>query len=139
MADSEVLDIAIQMGKIFNDGDEEVAHRLVAPDFVDHEASPDHPNGPAGYAATARWMRSVWTDATWSIVDAFADGDRAALRVIFSGVQNGEFMGVAATGRRVEVQHIHLYRVTNGQVAEHWAVRDDLNLMRQLGAWPPTV
>ncbi|GAA2777135.1 ester cyclase [Saccharopolyspora taberi] len=136
MTDDEVLDIAIQMGRIFNDGDEEVARRLVAPDFVDHEASPDHPGGPEGYAATARWMRGVWEDATWSIVDSFAKGDKAMLRVIFTGRQVQDFMGVPATGKRVEVQHLHLYRVADGQVAEHWAVRDDLGLMRQLGAWP---
>jgi steroid delta-isomerase-like uncharacterized protein len=130
-----VLQIATSMGEIFNDGSGEVAQRLVAPDFVDHEAPPGTPGGPEGYFATARWMRGVWRNAQWDIVDAFAHGDKAALRVIFTGEHNGMFMGVPATGKQVRVQHIHLYRVADGKVAEHWAVRDDLELMRQLGMW----
>lgn len=135
MNDDEVLEIAMAMGKVFNDGDDDVARRLVAPDFVDHEAPPGTPGGPDGYAGTARWMRGVWTNAKWDIVDAFATGDRACLRVIFSGRHDHDFMGVPATGRDVEVQHIHIYRIDDGQVREHWAVRDEMELARQLGAW----
>lgn len=133
--DERVLEIALAMGKVFNDGDDDVARELVAPDFVDHEAPPGTPGGPEGYAGTARWMRSVWTNATWEIVDAFAKGDRACLRVIFSGRHDAEFMGVPPTGKEVKVQHIHIYRITDGQVHEHWAVRDEANLARQLGVW----
>jgi predicted ester cyclase len=127
------LEIAEAMGKIFNDGNDEVARELVAPDFVDHEARPGTPNGPEGYADTARWMRSVWTDASWDIVDSFASGDMAALRVVFSGKQTAEFLGIPPSGREVKINHIHIYRMENGQAVEHWAVREELSLMRQLG------
>ncbi|NYI04064.1 ester cyclase [Allostreptomyces psammosilenae] len=135
MTDEEVRQIAVDMGKIFNDGDDEVAKRLVHPDFIDYEAPEGSPRGPEAYANTARWMRSVWEGARWEIVDSFAKGDKATLRVIFTGRQVTDFMGVPATGKSVRVQHIHIYRVTDGQVHEHWAVRDDLELFRQLGAW----
>ncbi|UUU22359.1 ester cyclase [Streptomyces sp. DSM 40750] len=135
MTDEEVRQIAVDMGLIFNDGIDEVAHKLVAPEFIDYEAPEGSPRGPEAYANTARWMRGVWEDARWEIVDSFAKGDKATLRVIFSGRQVQDFMGVPATGRKVRVQHIHIYRVEDGQVVEHWAVRDDLELYRQLGAW----
>ena len=32
---------------------------------------------------------------------------------------------------------LHLFRVTNGKTTEHWAHRDDIDLLRQVGAWPP--
>ncbi|MFJ8310489.1 MULTISPECIES: ester cyclase [unclassified Streptomyces] len=135
MTDEEVLQIAVDMGKIFNDGDDEVARRLVAEDFIDHEAPEGSPRGPEAYANTARWMRSVWEDARWEIVDSFAKGDRALLRLVFTGRHVTDFMGVPATGKSVRVQHLHVYRIADGQVAEHWAVRDDLELFRQIGAW----
>jgi predicted ester cyclase len=46
-------------------------------------------------------------------------------------------VGVQPTGRSFEVQHIHVYRALHGQIAEHFASRDDVEMMRQLGLLPP--
>lgn len=135
MTDEEVRRIAVDMGLIFNDGDDEASQRLVAPEFIDYEAPEGSPRGPEAYANTARWMRGIWENARWEIVDSFAKEDKATLRVIFTGRQVQDFMGVPVTGKEVRVQHIHIYRVAEGKVVEHWAVRDDLELFRQLGAW----
>jgi predicted ester cyclase len=43
------------------------------------------------------------------------------------------------TGREVTWRYIHIFRIADGQLAEHWATRDDVDLLRQLGAWPPPV
>ena len=43
----------------------------------------------------------------------------------------------AATGKRVAAQQSHWFRVVDGKLAEHWAVRDDLGVLRQLGVMPP--
>ena len=37
-------------------------------------------------------------------------------------------------GRSYTVTHVHIYRVADGKIREHWAVRDDLSMLRQLGA-----
>ena len=42
-------------------------------------------------------------------------------------------MGKPPTGKRFESGAIHLYRIENGKLAEHWAKRDDLGMARQLG------
>ena len=131
---SVAVEVAIGVGKAFNEGDEEAARKYVAPSFVDHEAPPGSPGGPEGYLATARYMRSVFTDAKWQPEDFFASGDRFAVRVTFSGKQTAEFLGIPATGKPVSVQHLHMYRIENGQVVEHWGGRDDLSLLIQIGA-----
>lgn len=137
-----VLEIAQQMGRIFNDLDEETAQRLVAPEFVDYEAPPGTPGGPDGYMGTARWMNSVFAEASWDHLDSFADGDRAVIRVRFTGVHVGDFLGFEATGKKVDIEHIHIYRIEDGKVIEHWACRQDLFLLAQLGVvklgLPPT-
>jgi predicted ester cyclase len=66
-------------------------------------------------------------------LDAFADGDRVAMRVATRGTHTGEFKGKPATGRPFGLEAIHIYRIENGQVAEHWAKRDNLALARQIG------
>ena len=40
--------------------------------------------------------------------------------------------GLEPTGRRIEWEFVHLFRVRDGLIVEHWAVRDDLGLLRQL-------
>ena len=54
----------------------------------------------------------------------------------FSGPHEGELMGVPATGRGFSVQHIHVFRVADGKLLEHWANRDDLRMVAQLGLMP---
>jgi predicted ester cyclase len=54
--------------------------------------------------------------------------------VRFCATCTGEVQGIVARGRRVEVDHIHVRRVAEGRLAEHWMVRDDLSMLRQLGA-----
>jgi len=45
----------------------------------------------------------------------------------FRGVKTPE-------GKRFSVEHIHIYRLAEGKIAEHWVVRDDLGMMQQIGA-----
>jgi predicted ester cyclase len=134
---AEAAEIALAMGRIFNLGDEEAAQTYVAPGFVDHEAPEGSPGGPDGYLATAGYMRAAFSDATWQPEDFFATADRFAVRLRFSGVHTGEFLGIPATGRSINVQHLHLYRISGGQVTEHWGGRDDLALLTQLGVFTP--
>jgi len=111
----------------------DLAGRVVTPDFVDHEAPPGTPPGPEGANAVLRWLRGAFSDLSYEILDAFGDGDRVAVRLITRGTHTGEFMGTPPTGKRFEIEAIHLYRIADGKVAEHWAKRDDVGLARQLG------
>lgn len=51
-------------------------------------------------------------------------------------VEGGLLMTVPPTGKAYTVQQIHIFRIEHGKIAEHWAVRDDLGMMQQLGVVP---
>jgi predicted ester cyclase len=121
---------------MFNKGEYDIAAKVVAVDYVDHEPVPGNLTGREGCVATARWIRGAITDPRWTEEDAVATGDRVVMRVRFSGRHTGELMGIPATNRTFSVQHIHVYRVENGMIVEHWAVRDDLGMLQQLGVLP---
>ena len=53
-----------------------------------------------------------------------------------SGTHEGPLMGMASTGRSVRQDHMHIVRFRDGKAIEHWGVRDDLSMMRQLGVIP---
>jgi hypothetical protein len=61
------------------------------------------------------------------------EGEKVAVRDVFRGTHHGDFMGIPATGNRVTMEAIHIYRFNEGTLAEHWVARDDLGMMRQLG------
>ena len=110
---------------------------LLADDFVEHEQTP-------GLAPTKEGVRQFFTmymaafpDLRFEPQDVIASGDKVVARVKCSGTHSGDFMGLPATGRRVEVDAVDIIRFgDDGQALEHWGVFDALAMMQQLGAIP---
>lgn len=127
------------MVRVLAGGDEELATRLVHPDFVNHEAAPERRDGPAGAVATGRWLRSCFGGLSYEIGHVLVDGDMAAAFVTMSGTHEGGLPpGAPATHKPFAVKHAHLVRFADdGRALEHWAVRDDLGLAMQAGLLPP--
>jgi steroid delta-isomerase-like uncharacterized protein len=117
-------------------GDERVADEIIHPDFFDHTNPPGMQHGLAGHKAIVRLFRTAFPDSDWSIDDLIAERDRVVARTIFRGTHLGDFFGIPASGKRVEVHGVHIMRIADGRVAEHWGSNDDLGLMRQIGAIP---
>jgi predicted SnoaL-like aldol condensation-catalyzing enzyme len=98
-----------------------------APGTAPRRAAPPPPPPAVG------WLLSVFPDHRFDVEDVAADGETVALRGTMTGTHEGELLGIAPTGKRVAAQQSHWFRVEDGKIAEHWAVRDDLVMMRQLG------
>ena len=122
------------MEEVFNRGNFDFADDFVAEHFYNHEA-PDSP-GPEGFKSTARWLRIAFPDYHAEMHELVVEGNLAVARLIVSGTHQGDFMGMPPTGRSFSVQHMHMYRVKDGKLAEHWACRDDLGQLTQLGVLP---
>ena len=60
----------------------------------------------------------------------------ASVQSPMSGTHQGTFVGIEPTGRRFAQRQVHILRMQDGKAVEHWAVRDDLGFMQQLGAAP---
>lgn len=118
------------------DGDLDAVDEVIHPEFVNHEAAAGRPGGPEGMRQTAEWLRATFSDLRFEEQDIVAEGDRVVVRVLFKGTHSGELMGIPATGKAFEIQQFHEYRVRDGKLAEHWACRDDVGLLRQLGVLP---
>jgi steroid delta-isomerase-like uncharacterized protein len=116
-----------------NSGDLDAAEALTHPDFFNHEAVASRANGPQGLRATFANLRSAFAGFRFEPLDVIAEGDKVVVRARVSGRHVGEFAGMQPTGREFSVQHIHIWRLAEGQIVEHWATRDDVGAMRQLG------
>jgi predicted ester cyclase len=65
--------------------------------------------------------------------DMIEEGDKVAIRGRFMGTHSGEFNGIPATGKTVELPFIIIYRIEGGKIAEHWLEANNLALLTQLG------
>jgi predicted ester cyclase len=122
--------------QLFEKGDLDAADELIHPDFVNHEAPPDNPQGPEGLKETVSWLRGLWGPMHAEIEDEICEADKVVARVTMHGRHEGEFLGRPPTGKEFAVEHIHIWRIADGKVIEHWSVRDDLGQALQLGLIP---
>ena len=130
--------VVTEFGARFAAGDPGVFDDLVAPGFVNHAAGPQ---GRDGWRVTFEHLRHDLGDFTLEEHQVLADGDRVAVHLTLHGRHVASTMplltGVPVTGAEVAWEFVHVFRVEDGRLAEHWACRDDVGLLRQLGAWPP--
>ena len=118
--------------EIFPADDEAALASAVSEDFVNHEAPPGTPRGPGSVTFFMHLLARAFSDQKWTIHRTVTEGDTVALHCTHSGRHTGEFFGLPATGRRFAYKQMHIIRVVDGKGVEHWAVRDDAGLMRQL-------
>ena len=136
--DTEAIKAAARrtLEEIFPAGDAAGLAEVVHPNVVNHEAPPDAPQGLEGMTSSMRMLEAAFSDRRWEIHQAIAEGDTVVLHCTFSGRHTGPFMGLAPTNRPFAFRQIHIVRFQDGKGIEHWAVRDDLGFLRQVGAVP---
>ena len=120
-------------------GDDTAVDEFVAEDMVNHAAGPQ------------RQGREGWKQIIANIDNdlgrggenhhLIAEGDLVAHHMTLTGTHQASTMplltGVPVTHQPVRSTYIHIWRIADGKIAEHWACRDDVGLLRQVGAWPP--
>jgi len=126
------------MEEILSKGNIDALEQFYASDFVDHNAWPGIPTGIEGMRQTYNIILSAFTDVHVKIDDTVAEGDKIVVRFTADAMHTGEFMGIPATGKRISIMEIRIYRMADGKIVEHWGLMDTASLMQQLESAPPT-
>lgn len=122
---------------LINAGDIDGFGDLLAEDFIEHEETPGLSPTKEGVKEFFQMNRAAFPDMRMDVDDIVASGDKVVARVTVSGTHRGEFMGMPATGKHIEVSLIDIMRLGgDGLAHEHWGVMDTLAMMQQLGAVP---
>jgi lactoylglutathione lyase len=119
-------------------GDETVIDELMAEDMVNHAAGPAR-QGREGWKQIITTIRTdLGSDFSVEHHRLIAEGDLVAHHMTIHGHHQASTMpllsGAEVTGTDVTWTYIHIWRVVGGRVVEHWACRDDVGLLRQVGA-----
>ena len=133
MTTEENKEIVRRSVELLNSGDVKGAAAVWAPEAFNH-----------GKRVDPKLIESVFASLKLlqerqSIHEMIAEGEWVAVRTTCEGlhaakpaipVNSGIFSGVEPTRRKYTVQHIHLFRIVDGKITEHWANRDDLGAAR---------
>jgi steroid delta-isomerase-like uncharacterized protein len=133
MSDRSPATIAQLVIEALNAGDLDTAETYIADEAVNHAAPPGTPPGPKAFRAAWEMLRGAFPDFHFVIEESVEAGELVCSRYTDSGVQKGEFAGLPASGRRMEILGLDMIRVRDGLVVEHWSLLDVPALMQQLG------
>ncbi|MEW5887597.1 MAG: ester cyclase [Pseudomonadota bacterium] len=123
--------------KAFLARDTEWMQRHIAPTFVRHDPGlPFQVRGPEGVAQLHDALMPAFPDMELDLQDFVAEGDKVLVRLTIRAIHEGPFGALAATGRCIEVPVLDLFQIRDDQLVEHWALLDNLGMLRQLGALP---
>jgi len=118
-------------------GNPDVADEIIAPECPFHFGGNFMGTGPEAFKQTLRMMRGAFPDLHLTIEEAVGEGEVVAERLTGRGTHQGEFMGIAATGKRVEFDAFGIVHVAEGKVVESRGMPNLLGLLQQIGAVPP--
>jgi len=128
----------------FNGGDMDAAAECFSEDACNF----GRPVGRERLRLVLKDIQTTFPDITLEPLHVLSDGDWVVERGTFGGthrgagklpVNGGLLVGVAPTNKYFRVQHIHMFRISEGQIADHYATRDDIGMMQQLGLLPSVI
>jgi steroid delta-isomerase-like uncharacterized protein len=90
--------------------------------------------GPALYKQRVVELTTAFPDLCFTLEDTIAEGEKVAACWTISGTHQTEYMGIAATGKKISLEGITIHHIKNGKILDSYTRWDALGLMRQLGA-----
>jgi steroid delta-isomerase-like uncharacterized protein len=120
--------------ELINAGDIDGFGDLMAENFVEHEQVAGLEPTKEGTKQLFRMLVAGFPDLRFDVEDILSTGDKVTARLRLTGSHNGEFMGIPATGKSINIQAIDILKFdADGLVDEHWGVTDIMSMMQQLG------
>lgn len=122
-----------RLGEAVNSGNLDAFHEVFAPTAIDRDPASDQGPGPEGFIHFFTGFRAAFPDLNVSVEQLVADDDNVAIAYTITGTHQGDFLGVPATGRRIEARGMQIARFENGLIVERWGSSDQLGILQQIG------
>ncbi len=128
-----------RLGAAVNSGNLDVLDDVFAPNVVDHDPAPDQGPGPAGFKHFFEGLRGAFPDLHVTPEHMVVDDDNIAFAYTITGTHQGDFLGIAPTGKRISARGMQIGRFEGGKIVERWGSSDELGILHQLGVSPERV
>jgi predicted ester cyclase len=102
-------------------------------DYWNHASPPGKDRGFENAKMVQEAFMLLFSEAKFEIDKVIAEGDLVMLEGMFSGYHTGGTLyGIEASGRFVQQPHVHILRFRDFKIAEHFVVRDDFVMWKQM-------
>lgn len=118
----------------WNTGYAAFAEAALSDAFIDRTLPQGRPQGKTGPIEASKGLRAAVPDLKAAMEELIVAGDRAVVRLSFTGHFIGTFGELRGKGEPISFRAIDIYRVQDGKILENWHLEDNLTLMQQLGA-----
>lgn len=113
--------------KVVNDRNLGIFDEFVAPEFVN-----EYGQNPDRFKKSLSKSLAAFPDLHFTIDIMLAEGDMVAIRWTWEGTHQGEYLGIAATGKRVKVTGMNISQLANGKYIKNYGNWDLHGLLKQL-------
>ena len=120
---------------MINTADESLAKELISDDASFYTPASNEPlYGGSGYLSVVHWMRTGFSDVQWKIQDMIADENKVAVCWVLTGTHDGNFFGIASTGKKIKTTVMNFYYFnSNGKIVNDIAAEGMIGILRPLG------
>ncbi|MDJ0706603.1 MAG: ester cyclase [Leptolyngbyaceae cyanobacterium MO_188.B28] len=125
--------VVLQFYQSFDDREIEQALELLAPNFVAHMAGMPETLDLEGFKQFGMSFYLAFSQGQHVFDQVLATDNKVVTCGTFTATHLGEFQGLPPTGKQISLSIMHIDRVENGKIVEHWGQGDALGLMQQLG------
>lgn len=125
--------------EVANGGNLELADEIFASDYLHHDPANPDPRpmvGPQAVKDHLTSLKGAFPDLVFEVEDMVADDEQIIVRWTARGTNTGDYFGMPATGKPIEITGMNTWRTRDGQAIEGWVNRDDIGLLQQLGVIP---
>ena len=120
--------------KFFEDGytnkNYDFVMNCMAENYIDN--SPANARSNKDAVGILKIVAGQFSDLKVTVIDAIAEGDMVATRVLYEGIHTGECMGIAPTGKRITFEGLENFKVVKGKIVESWGYWPDKEIESKL-------
>ena len=119
--------------EVLNNNKFELIDQIYSTDYVERTPPPGVAPTREGFKQFAVALKKAFPDLRYTIEDSIESGDKIVHRLTARGTMKGDFNGMPTTNKLATWTEIHIGRVVNGRLTEHWGIVDQLGMLVQLG------
>lgn len=137
MSDRNKNRVSEFLARVLTGGDIEATGEYFEVDMVEEMPFPGQGPGLDGLKDTLIRIRSAFPDSSWTVEEQIAEGDKVLTRFVWSGTHEGDFLGIPATHRPINVWGMVIDRFAGEKIISTRILMDTFGMMMQLGVISP--